>query len=130
MNRGFAVPVVVALFAVAGCTTGQPSGGGADSPTLASPTLVAPSMATIPASTPTTSPPSPAASAGVSTVPDGPLAAGRYRLAQWDTGCSERQRGCSRSPEHDAARVMVTVPRRLGWDPRHGLAGRKGERST
>jgi len=104
MDHRLAAAAVVALFAIAACTTGQPSVS----------TSVSPSLAT----TQTTSPPSPKASAEVPTVPDGPLAAGRYRLAQWDTSCSERQPGCSPSPVHDAARVIVTVPD--GWE---GIVG-------
>ena len=46
-------------------------------------------------------------------VHDGPLAAGTYRMAQWDTNCSERQPGCSPSPAHDAVRMTLTVPD--GW---------------
>ena len=63
--------------------------------------------------TPTTSP-SPAASAALASVPDGPLAAGTYRIPQWDTNCPERQRGCSPSPAHDAVRVTLAVPD--GWE--------------
>jgi hypothetical protein len=110
MNQRLAAAVVVALLAVAGCTTGQPSGSGSASPSMAASRLASPTTAP----TPATSTPSPNASAAVPSVPDGPLAAGRYRLAQWDTGCSERQPGCSPSPAHDAARVMVTVPD--GWE--------------
>ena len=47
-------------------------------------------------------------------VQDGPLAAGTYRMAQWDTDCSAGQPGCSPSPEHDAVRVTITVPD--GWE--------------
>ena len=114
MSHRLGAAIVVALFALTGCAIGQPSGGGSATPSLAAPSVASPSMAP----TPTTSTPSPKASAAVLTVPDGPLAAGRYRLAQWDTGCSERQPGCSPSPAHDAARVMVTVPD--GWE---GIVG-------
>jgi hypothetical protein len=36
----------------------------------------------------------------------------------WDTGCSERQPGCSPSPAHDAVHLTFTVPD--GWG---GIAG-------
>jgi hypothetical protein len=100
MNRTFAAIVVIAVFAVTGCTTGQPPGGGSASPSLAP--------------TPTTSPPSPAASTAVASIHDGPLVAGTYRIPQWDTGCGERQPGCSPSPAHDAVRMTLTVPD--GWE--------------
>ena len=45
--------------------------------------MAAPSMAP----TPTTSPPSPAASPAMASIHDGPLAAGTYRMGQWDTDC-------------------------------------------
>jgi hypothetical protein len=104
MDRPFAAVVVVALLAVTGCTTGQPSGGGSAPPSLAA-SSVAP--------TPTTSAPSPTAGPSDAWVHDGPLAAGTYRMPMWDTGCSERQPGCSPSPAHDAIRMMLTVPD--GW---------------
>jgi len=119
MIRRFAAVALVAVFAVAGCATGQPLGGGSASqspaaPSLASPSLAAPSVTP----TPTTSPPSPAASTGIPSVHDGPLAAGTYRIGQWDTTCSERQPGCSPSPEHDSVLMTLTVPD--GWG---GLIG-------
>ena len=114
MNRRFATTVVVAVFAIVGCSTGQPSAAGPASPSLAAPSLVAPSTAP----TPTTSPPSPAATTGVAFTRDGPLAAGTYRMGQWDTTCSERQPGCSPSPAHDAVQMTLTVPE--GWE---GIAG-------
>jgi hypothetical protein len=104
MNRRFAAAVVVALFAFTGCTTGQPSRGGSASPSLAAPSI---------APTPTTSTASPVASAQVPWIHDGPLAAGTYRMGQWDTTCSERQPGCSPSPAHDSMQVTLTVPD--GW---------------
>ena len=110
MNRRFAGVVVVALLAITACTTAQPSGAGLAPPSLSAPSLAAATLSP----TPTTITRSPKASANVPSVPDGPLAPGRYRLAQWDTGCSERQPGCSPSPAHDAASVMVTVPD--GWE--------------
>ena len=110
MNARFVAAVVVALLAITGCTTGQPSGAGPTSPSMAAPSVAAPSMAP----TPTTSPPlSPAASTGLAAVHDGPLAAGTYRMGQWDTSCSARQPGCSPSPAHDAVRMTLTVPD--GW---------------
>jgi hypothetical protein len=112
MNRRLAVVVVVTLFAITGCTPGRSSVGAS-----ASPSLAVPSMASIPAPTPT-SPPSPTASAGATYVHDGPLAAGTYRIPQWDTDCSELQPGCYPSPEHDAVRMTLTVPD--GWE---GVAG-------
>ena len=96
--------VVSAVLAITGCTTGQPPGGGPASPSLAAPSVAPP---------PTTRPPSPATSSGVAFVHDGPLAAGTYRMGQWDTACSARQRGCSLSRAHDAVRMTVTVPD--GW---------------
>jgi hypothetical protein len=63
-----------------------------------------------PTATPT---PSPSPVAGVLWAADGPLAAGTYRIAQWDTACSERQPGCSPSPAHDSVQVTLTVPD--GW---------------
>ena len=108
MDRRFAAVVVVASFVIVGCTTGQLSGG-TSSPSLAAPSLAPRSMAP----TPTTSPPSPAASTAVASIHDGPLAAGTYRIPQWDTGCGERQPGCSPSPAHDAVRMTLTVPD--GW---------------
>ncbi len=107
--RFVAAGVAAALLAITGCTTGQPSGGRSAPPGMASPSMAAPSMA----STPTTSPPSPAASTGVPSVHEGPLAAGTYRMGQWDTSCSERQPGCSASPAHDSMHVTLTVPD--GW---------------
>lgn len=105
MNRRFAAVVVVAMFAITGCTTGRPSGGAS-----APPSLAPPSAASIPAS----SPPSPTAtSIMVPALLDGPLPAGTYRMGQWDTSCSERQPGCSPSPTHDAVRMTLTV--REGW---------------
>src|SRR6478672_12213710 len=101
---------VVALFVITACTTGQPSEGGSASPGLASPSLTAPSLAP----TRTTSARSPVASPAVASIHDGPLAAGTYRMLQWDTSCSERQPGCSPSPAHDAVRVTLTVPD--GWE--------------
>jgi hypothetical protein len=65
------------------------------------------------APTPTASPSSPAASTAVALIHDDPLAAGTYRIAQWDTGCGARQPGCSPSPAHDAVRMTLTVPD--GW---------------
>ena len=115
MNRRFATTVVVAVFAIVGCSTGQPSGGGSAAPSLASPSLAAPSTAApSTAATATTSPPSPAASPGVPSIPGGPLAAGTYTMPLWDTNCSERQPGCNPSPAHDAIRVSFTVPD--GWE--------------
>ena len=108
MNHRFAA--VVAVFALTGCTAGQPSAGGSASPIAASPSPAAPSTAP----TATTSPPSAAASTAVASIHDGPLAAGTYRMGQWDTGCGERQPGCSPSPAHDAVPVTVTVPD--GWE--------------
>jgi hypothetical protein len=105
MNRMFAAAVVVAWLAIAGCATGQPSPGGSASPSLALPSSAA---------TSTTSTPSPKASAKVPEIPEGPLAAGTYRMRQWDTGCSERQPGCVPSPAHDGTRVTITVPD--GWE--------------
>ena len=58
--------------------------------------------------------PSPEASTAVASIHNGPLAAGTYRIGQWDTACSERQPGCSPSPAHDAVRVTLTVPDRWG----------------
>jgi hypothetical protein len=104
MNRTFAAVVAVALLAVTGCTTAAPSAGGSASPSLAGPSV---------APTPTTSPPSPTASPGVASIRDVPLAAGTYRIAQWDTGCGARQPGCSPSPAHDAVHMTLTVPD--GW---------------
>ena len=101
--------VVIAVFALSACATGQPQVGGSASPSLASPSV---------APRPTTSPPSPVGSPTVASIPDGPLAAGTYRIPQWDTGCSERQPGCSPSPEHDAVRVTLAVPD--GWE---GIVG-------
>ena len=46
-------------------------------------------------------------------IHDDTLAAGTYRIGQWDTGCSEHQPGCSPSPAHDAIQVTLTVPD--GW---------------
>lgn len=115
MDRRFAAVVVVAVFAIVGCSTGQPSGTGPTSPSMAPPSVAAPSMAPTPTTSP---PPSPAASTGVAAVHDGPLAAGTYRMPLWDTNCSERQPGCSPSPAHDAMRIMFTVPD--GWA---GLTG-------
>ena len=66
------------------------------------------------APTATTSQPSAAASMAVASIHDGPLAAGTYRMGQWDTGCGERQPGCSPSPAHDAVRLTLTVPD--GWE--------------
>jgi hypothetical protein len=109
MNRTFAAVTLVAVLAITGCTTGQPSGGGPVSPSVASPTLAVPTLSP----TPTTSPPSPAASPAEAWIHDGPLAAGTYRMSLWDTNCSERQPGCSPSPAHDAMRIMFTVPD--GW---------------
>ncbi len=113
MDRRFAAVIVAAAFVIIGCTTGQPSGG-TPSPSQDAPTPAPPSMAP----TPTTPPPSPTASSAAASIPDGPLAAGTYRIPQWDTGCSEHQPGCSASPAHDAVRVMLTVPD--GWE---GIAG-------
>lgn len=110
MNRRVAAVVVVAMMAITGCTTGQPPGGASAAPSLAAPSLAAPS--TTP--TPTTSPPSPEASLAEAWIPDGPLAAGIYRVPQWDTGCPYSQPGCSPSPAHDAARVTLDVPD--GWE--------------
>ena len=109
MNRTFAAITLVAVLAITGCTTGQPSRGGSVSPSVASPTLAVPTLSP----TPTTSPPSPAASPAEAWIHDGPLAAGTYRMPLWDTNCSERQPGCSPSPAHDAMRIMFTVPD--GW---------------
>ena len=56
MNPKLAAVVVVAVFAITGCTTGQPSAGGSAAPSTAAPST---------ASTPTTSPPSPVASPAI-----------------------------------------------------------------
>jgi hypothetical protein len=104
MNRTVVAAIVVVVFVTTGCTTGQPSGGGSTSPSPAAPSLAPPS---------TTSPPSPAATPEVAFVHDGPLAAGTYRLPQWDTYCDGRPPGCSPSPAHDAILVTITVPD--GW---------------
>jgi hypothetical protein len=104
MNRRLAALIVVAVSAITGCTTGQLSGGGSTLPSPAAPSLAA---------TPTTTPPSPAATREVAFVHDGPLAAGTYRLPQWDTYCDGRPPGCSPSPAHDAILVTITVPD--GW---------------
>ncbi len=109
MNRRFAAHLLVAVFAITGCTSGQPAGGGSASPSLAAPSVAAPSVAP----TATASPPRPAPSTGVAFVHDDRLAAGTYRMGQWDTTCSERQPGCSPSPAHDAVRVTLYVPD--GW---------------
>ena len=101
MNRTVAAAIVVLVFVITGCTTAQ-SGGGSASPSVATPSV---------APTPTTSP---VASPAVSSVHDGPLAAGIYRMAQWDTNCSQGQPGCSPSPAHDAVRTTITVP--MGWE--------------
>ena len=106
MNHRLAAAVVIASFAITGCTTGQPSAGGSASPSSA-PRSAAPTP-------PPMSPTSPGASAAVPWVHDGPLAAGTYRLRQWDTGCGERQPGCIPSPAHDGVRVTLTVPD--GWE--------------
>ena len=108
MNDRFVAIFVVGLLTVVGCASEQSSEAGS-----ASPSLTVPSTASIPASTPT-SPPSATASPGVAPIPDGPLAAGIYRIPQWDTGCGERQPGCSPSPAHDAVRVTLLVPN--GWE--------------
>jgi hypothetical protein len=48
-------------------------------------------------------------------MPDGPLAAGTYRMPQWDTNCGQPPApGCSPSPAHEAVRVTLTVPD--GWE--------------
>jgi hypothetical protein len=104
MNRRFAASLVVGFFAI-GCTTGQPSAGASAPPSLAASSM---------APTPTTRTPSPKASAKVPEIPEGPLAAGTYRMRQWDTGCGERQPGCVPSPAHDRTRVTLTVPD--GWE--------------
>ncbi len=106
MSRRFAAIIGVALFAMTGCATGQPSVSASGPPSL-----VAPSVAP----TSTTSPPSPSASTAVASIADGPLAAGRYRIPQWDTNCGQPPApGCSPSPAHDAVRVTLTVPD--GWE--------------
>jgi hypothetical protein len=113
MNRTFAAVVaaivVVASFAIAGCTTGQPSAGGSASPSLAAPSM---------APTPTTNPPSPAASTAVASWPDGPLAAGTYTRQLRDgigVDCGlPPVPGCSPPPAHDSIRVTLTVPD--GWE--------------
>ena len=108
MNHRFAA--VVAVLALTGCTAGQPSAGGSASPIAASPSPAAPSTAP----TATTSQPSAAASMAAASIHDGPLAAGTYRMGQWDTACGERQPGCSPSPAHDAVPVTLTLPD--GWE--------------
>ncbi len=115
INRSvsFAV-VVVALFAITGCTSRQPSSGGSASPTRLRPASARrawprPRRRARPARQP--APP-------VASIPDGPLAAGTYRIPQWDTACGERQPGCSPSPAHDAVRLTLTVPD--GWE---GITG-------
>jgi hypothetical protein len=85
MNRSLGAVVVVALLAITGCTTGQPSAGGS-----ASPSVAAPSTTSIPSSIPTSTS-SPEARPAVASIHEGPLAAGTYRVAQGDTACSERQ---------------------------------------
>ena len=108
MNRRFAAVVVVAVLAITGCTTGQPSGGGSASPSLASP-----SCAEL-----------------VSDTNDEPAQPGSQPRSgldsRWPARCrhlqdravghgllSERQPGCSPSPAHDAIQVTLTVPD--GW---------------
>ena len=102
MNCSFGAAVVAALsIALTGCATTQPSGVGSASPGGAAPSAAAPSVASQTAAapsvaaTPTTSAPSPAPTPGVAHVHDGPLAAGTYRMGQWDTNCSGGQPGCS-----------------------------------
>jgi hypothetical protein len=108
MNRSFGAVVMVGLFAITGCTTGQPSGGGPASPSLTAPST-APTRTTSPPS-----PPSPAASAGVASVHEGPLAAGTYTMGLlWDDCTQSPPPGCSPSPAHDAMRITFIVPD--GW---------------
>jgi hypothetical protein len=109
MNRRFAAIVTAALLAINGCTSGQPSVGGSASPTLPPPSVAAASETP----TPATPPPSPTASPGVAWTHDGRLAAGTYRIPQWDTSCSQHQPGCSPSSAHDAVLITLTVPG--GW---------------
>ena len=108
MNRAVAAAIVVLVFVITGCTTAQ-SGDRSASPRLATPSV---------APTPTTSP---VASLAVAAVHDGPLAAGTYRMAQWDRAVARSQPGCSPSPAHDAARTTVTVP--VGWEGILGTIG-------
>jgi hypothetical protein len=118
MNRSSMV-AVVAILAIAGCSTGQPIASGAASPSIGGPG---------PASTPTESPsptpsqaaaPSPKKSPSASNVlaefPFGPMPAGTYIVTPFagpDCGAPPLP-GCTEAPGVDSLRVTVTVPD--GW---------------
>jgi hypothetical protein len=116
MNRSLSI-AIVALFAIAGCSTGLQSG--APSPSVGgtgpSPTPVA--------TTTTTAAPSQTASPSGSNVltefPEGPLPAGTYTLAPF-AGAGEGmchlppQSGCTETAADDTIRFTMTVPD--GWN--------------
>jgi hypothetical protein len=118
MNRRFATVMVVALFVISGCTTGQESQSGAASPSIGlaqSPTPIA--------TTTTTAAPTPIASPSASNVltefPEGPLPAGTYTLAPFTAAgegmCHQPpQSGCTETAADDSIRFTMTTPD--GWN--------------
>ena len=92
-----------AALLATGCGTGQSDASGTPQPASLAPATPAAS------STPTH-----AASTGVASVREGPLAAGTYTMGLlWDDCPPPRTPGCSPSPAHDAIRTSFTVPN--GW---------------
>ena len=117
MNRRLAAVVVISLFAITGCTTGQLSGGGSASPSLAAPSSPSPTPSATMTTKPT-QPSSPSASNVPADFPESPLEAGTYTVAPFAAG-TERlchappQPGCTETAADDAIRFTITVPD--GW---------------
>lgn len=105
------VSIVVLVFAIAGCTTGQGIATGAATSATAAPTPTTSPRSPTPLPSPSLSPsPSPAR------IPDGPLAAGTYTTQPFagPGGLCMGQAGCIEAgAEDDSIRVTVTFPD--GW---------------
>ena len=118
MNCSFSA-AVVALFVIAGCSTGQGTQSGAASPSIGG-------LDQSPAQSPTTTPAaaptpvgSPSPGGAPTEFPEGPLPAGTYTLAPF-TARGEGmchvppQSGCTETPADDTITFSVTVPD--GWN--------------
>jgi hypothetical protein len=112
MNPKLSAVALVALFVIAACATGQPSGSGSSSPSLAAASLAAASTAPTPIASPSSSGP-------LTEFPEGPLPAGTYTLAPFTTRgegmCHQPpQSGCTETTDDDTIRFTLTVPD--GWN--------------
>ena len=132
MNRSFETIVVAALsFAIAGCTTGQPSGDGSASPSTSSPTVATPSLAAQSA-TPTATA-IPTVSASFDVIGER-LAPGTHTARPFDPAMPEPwgvcagQPGCTETTDDDSIGITYTVPE--GWAFGHRAAVTKPSAGT